>query len=177
MRTSPATPRESRSGRRGSPSDLGRTGACGLLTGAEIEASIGAAIVECSSRESERGGFVVSECFYRAERFERSVSLSVTRSVRDPEAGRQYWDRMFSSGGPGRPQPGRESAVFGTPISVPGVGEEAFWVGRGATGGLFVLERGTLVRVSVGGESVLADRIALARELAAKALGRLTAHL
>ncbi len=58
--------------------------ACRLLTKKEIEAIQGSPIKETKSSAHSDAGFLVSQCFYTAAEFARSVSLSVTQ--RDPSS-------------------------------------------------------------------------------------------
>lgn len=149
--------------------------ACALLTPAEIESWTGRAVAERTASESSGEGLLVSQCFYRSEAFDGSVSLAVTRSEEGSGQAREQWSRMFSRSGNGLAERVKESstAAFGTPVPVDGVGDEAFWVGRGGTGALFAREEDAFLRVSVGGPGGVQDKIEVARHLASSALRRL----
>src|SRR5437016_6983068 len=72
--------------------------ACGLLTGADIEAVMGSPLKETKSSGAANEGMRVSQCFYTAEEFSKSVSLAVTRSDAGSSANRSangYWQETF----------------------------------------------------------------------------------
>src|SRR5437667_7025669 len=71
---------------------------CGLLTKEGSEAMQGSPIKETKSSAHSDAGFLVSQCFYTAAEFARSVNLSVTQ--RDPSSlgGREpktFWGETF----------------------------------------------------------------------------------
>ena len=163
------------SGQRGSSIGAEHPNACALLTPTEIERWTGRAVAERTASESSGEGLLVSQCFYRSEAFDRSVSLAVTRSEAENGWAREQWSRMFSGTRNGRAERAKEAAAaaFGAPLPVHGVGDEAFWVGRGGTGALFAREEDAFLRVSVGGPGGVEEKIEIARHLAASALRRL----
>ena len=172
------------------------SGACRLLTAADVAAVQPGKLVETKPTSSEAGGYAISDCFYRLEPFTSSVSVEVTRrglgkAANDPA---ERWERMFraeagegdrdadedrereekqtGSGAPGVRGIEKEKAP---PLAVPGVGDEAFWIGNRASGVLYALARGrhAYVRVSVGGAGTEEEKRAKAVDLARKALRRL----
>ena len=85
--------------------------------------------------------FSISQCFYMAAAFERSVSLEISEShPRNPDlnAVKRFWDERFEGA--------KEK-----PKVVTGLGEKAYWVGNNKVGAVYAFERGRIVRVSVGG--------------------------
>src|SRR5947207_6799998 len=90
--TPPPVPRTSQE------SNQAQIDVCGLLTKEEIEAIQGSPIKETKSSAHSDAGFLVSQCFYTAAEFARSVNLSVTQ--RDPSSldGRDpktFWGETF----------------------------------------------------------------------------------
>ena len=59
------------------------------------------------------------------------------------------------------------------PERVRGVGEEAFWTGSVRLGGLYVLQKGTILRLSIGGTDAKGAKLKKLRALARSALKRL----
>jgi hypothetical protein len=71
---------------------------CGLLTKEEIEAIQGSLIKEATSSAHSDAGFLVSQCFYTATEFSKSVSLAIVQ--RDPggpatTSPRDFWKERF----------------------------------------------------------------------------------
>src|SRR6266571_4811828 len=71
---------------------------CGLITKEQIEAMVGSPIKETKSSGGPNGAFRVSQCFYTAAEFSKSVSLAVTQS--DPAASakrgpKDFWKETF----------------------------------------------------------------------------------
>jgi hypothetical protein len=139
---------------------------CALLTAAEIEAVQDDQVTAIKASEPSRSGFVVSQCFYTAATFAKSVSLQVTRP--DPkrvigDGPRADWKRIF------RQQQQRADK----PLPVRGLGNEAFWVGDQVVGAIYVLEGDAYFRLSIGGWPEESVRMRKTRELALKVLERL----
>src|SRR5438094_883306 len=79
-------------------SSAAKLDACKLLTGADIEGIMGSPLKETKSSGAANEGVRVSQCFYTAQEFSKSVSLAVTRS--DPgssveRSANAYWEEMF----------------------------------------------------------------------------------
>jgi len=66
-----------------------------------------------------------------------------------------------------------EEERLSVPKPVKGVGQEAFWVGNGVIGGLYVLKGDAYIRISIGGAETEAARIEKTKTLARSALKRL----
>jgi hypothetical protein len=151
--------------------------ACRLLTRQEVSRVQVGQVVETKATSRAAGGFTISDCFFRVEPFEKSVSLEVTHSAeresssRDP---RLRWERMFHGEGESEEDRlGEKEGKEAHPRAVLGVGEEAFWIGNPASGALYVLKRNFYLRISVGGAGAEAAKIEKASQLARKALARL----
>ena len=165
--------------------------ACGLLEKKEIEAIQGSPIKETKSSAGSDGGFRVSQCFYTAEEFSKSVSLAVTqkdpispgkRSPRDfwketfgrytgDEKGREHNQEKKEKLGDQTRKEEREESL--PPKKIDGIGDEAYWIATRVGGALYVLKKDTFIRVSVGGPDKEATKIDKSKALAEKALQRL----
>ena len=167
--------------------------ACSLLTGEDLAAVQGSELAEANATALVRDGLAVSRCFFRTSDLARSVSLELTRvdaASPDRDAVRHRWQSMFhrpAEVGEREREPSRgeddaeeakergaeESEPEAKPEAVAGLGDEAFWLGTGAFGVLYVLEDDAFLRLSVGGPGDREAKLAQSRALAAKALARL----
>jgi hypothetical protein len=128
--------------------------ACALLTSAEIAKVQGEAPKQ--AKESESGAS--QRCFYELPTFTRSISLEVTRGAKV----RELWKKSISSD--------QEEA---RPERVRGIGDDAFWFGDPRLGGLYVLRRDAMLRLSVGGAETKGVKLRKLERLARYALKRL----
>jgi len=148
--------------------------ACVLLTNNEIEAVQGEAIKETKLSGQSTGGFSVSQCFFTLPTFNNSVSLLVTQKgeggdARDP---RDFWRDTFHET-KAKEDKEKEKEESTPPKKVPGIGDEAFWLGTRVGGSLYVLKGNAYVRISIGGPADQAIKMAKSKSLAQKALARL----
>ncbi|HEY5992580.1 MAG TPA: hypothetical protein VIU10_08375, partial [Candidatus Udaeobacter sp.] len=72
--------------------------ACNLLSKEEVESVQAAPVNETKSSEHSDGVFLVSQCFYTAAEFSKSVTLALVRS--DPKQGskrspKDFWKEKF----------------------------------------------------------------------------------
>jgi hypothetical protein len=180
-----------------SPGSWALTDACRLLTAADIAAVQGSPSLETKPTSRTAGGYSIEDCFYRLEPFASSVSLEVTRPAagKDGSDPAERWERMFRAEagetdrdadergerkGDGKdPAHAENGDVRGIekekspPVPVPGVGDEAFWIGNRASGVLYALRGHAYVRVSVGGAGSEEEKRDKATQLAKRALARL----
>lgn len=160
---------------------------CSLLTSAEIRAVQNAPVASTKPSEPARDRFAVSQCFYTLTPFAKSISLEVTRRrPGEREGPRDYWKELFS---PARSKPKnrerereRESEEeregekrASPPRRVPGVGDDAYWVGPATGGGLYVLSGDAFFRLSLGGSDPEPVKIRKLTTLSRKAVKRLGA--
>jgi hypothetical protein len=148
--------------------------ACALLTSQEIEAVQGEAVKETKLSGQSTGGFSVSQCFFTLPTFNNSVSLLVAQkgeggNARDP---RDFWRDTFDET-KAKENKEKEKEESTPPKKVPGIGDEAFWLGTRVGGSLYVLKGNAYVRVSIGGPADQAIKMAKSKSLAQKALARL----
>ena len=165
---------------------------CSLLTRLEVEAVQRDKVTDAKNSEPSREPLTVSQCFYSAKTFSRSVSLEVTRRAPGgKESPAAHWKQMFARAldrarskeeqeeaekaadarQGGEREKERESAAKARAIE--GLGDEAYWIRTSLGGGLYVLKGDTYFRLSVGGpdpESVKIDRL---KKLARQVLRRL----
>ena len=158
---------------------------CELLKKEEIEAIQGSPIKETKSNRRPEGAFRVSQCFYTAAEFSKSVSLAMIQRDPDQPAERgpkDFWKERFghysgeekeSDKDKRETQPKEEKEESIPPKKIEGVGEEAFWTGNRFGGVLYVLKGDAFISVSVGGPDNEETKINKSKALAQKALQRL----
>src|SRR5881392_431750 len=129
--TPPPVPRTSQE------SNQAQIDVCGLLTKAEIEAIQGSPIKETKSSTPSDGAFRVSQCFYTATEFSKSVSLAVMQG--DPgrpttTGPRDFWKKRFGrytadgkERGKDKDESEHKEEESVPPKKIDGIGEEAFW--------------------------------------------------
>ena len=139
--------------------------ACSLLTSADVAAVQRETPSEKRETASKRGDLDVAQCFYVLPTFARSVSLEVARG--DVAA-------LLRRARDGRGEKGSEKdAEDPAVVSVPRLGDEAFWSGSARLGGLYVRRGDLLLRIAVGGAESRAAKLSKLRRLARIALRRL----
>ena len=169
-----------------------RFDACALIAKEEIEAIQGSPIKETKSSARSDADFRISQCFYTAAEFSKSVSLAVTQG--DPHSSakrspKDFWKKAFgrfegeakeseddkekkeSLRDQARGRDEEETAV--PPKKIDGIGEKAYWTGNRFGGALYVLKKDVFIRISVGGPDKEETKIEKSKALAQKALERL----
>ena len=140
--------------------------ACVLLTAGEIEA-VQRERPQLSKPSAQPGpDLSVRQCFYQLPTFAKSISLEVTTG---PSA-KAYWRKTFHGKQPEKDEDGEAKE---RPERVRGLGEEAYWTGSVRLGGLYVLEKGSILRLSIGGAEAKDAKLKKLRALARSALKRL----
>ncbi len=142
--------------------------ACTLIKSSEVGAVQGDKITETKSSSRFNGTFAVSQCFYTAANFVNSVSLEVNQRAPDDSQQNsllQFWTQQFR-----RAKDKRKSVK---PKLIPGIGDEAYWVGSSKMGALYILKRDRYFRVSVGGSDAEEVKLQKSKKLAEYALRRL----
>ena len=161
--------------------------ACSLLTGQEIEAVVGSPIKDTKSSGNSDGGFRVSQCFYTAETFSKSVSLSLTEanpSSPQKRSPKEFWKETFgrfegkTEAHEGDEEKRRslkknEEEEGSPPKKVEGIGDAAYWTASRVGGAIYVLKNDAFIRLSIGGPDTEATKIDKSKKLAQKALDRL----
>ena len=165
---------------------------CALITKQEIEAIQRSPIKETKSSVRSDAGFRVSQCFYTAEDFSKSVSLAVTQ--RDPNSSgersvKDFWNETFgrftdeekeSNAGKEererlREQPRREGEekAFIPLKKIDGLGDDAFWSPNPVGGAIYVLKKDVFIRISIGGHDNEEGKLDKSKALARMAIDRL----
>jgi hypothetical protein len=162
--------------------------ACALLTSKEIESVQGEALKETKLTGQSTGGFSMSQCFFTLPTFTNSISLLVAQKgegvgAHDPK---DYWRDTFHedkgkdkdkdrdrAGDPDKKKGAEEEEEGAPPQKVPGVGDDAYWMGTRVGGALYVLKGNAYVRISIGGPADQASKIRKSKTLAQRALKRL----
>lgn len=157
--------------------------ACALLTSKDIESVQGEAVKETKLTGQSAAGISVSQCFFTLPTFTNSVSLLVAQkgdgnAARDPK---EFWRDTFHEEKAREKDADRdrekkereEEEGEAPPKKVPGIGDEAFWMGNRVGGALYVLKGNSYVRVSIGGPADQASKIKRSKALAQKAIARL----
>jgi hypothetical protein len=168
-------------------------GACALLSASDIQAVQGEAVSDTHGSERSNDALVTSQCFYRLPTFSKSISLDVMRpagAVESKRAVEEFWERRFGEGreeeerereaererekkrgGERKKEEGEhEQEQSAAPQPVPGLGDEAFWVGNQINASLYVRKNNVIVRLSIGGPEDQSAKIKKARALAEQVL-------
>src|SRR5207247_1918203 len=158
---------------------------CGLLTKEEIEAIQGSPVKETKSSARSDAAFRVSQCFYTAAEFSKSLSLAVMQrgpdrpATRKPKDVRQERVSRYRGAGKERDKDENEIERKGEkeesvpPKKIDGIGEEAFWASNRFGGVLYVLKGDAFISISLGGTDNEERKLQKSKALAEKALKRL----
>jgi hypothetical protein len=157
---------------------------CALLTSADVQAVQGDAVQETKPSTQPAGGLVMSQCLFRTANPSKSVSVAIASA--GSTSPRAFWQKQFQSANSAseekehkksaaeRKQTTRkEEDESPRPLTIKGVGEQAYWVGSPMVGALYVLKGNTFLRISVGGVHEESPRIEKSIALARRALKRL----
>ncbi|MEA2326442.1 MAG: hypothetical protein QOE68_1401 [Thermoanaerobaculia bacterium] len=160
--------------------------ACQLLTARDIARVQGQEFKSVKLTETESNGLTVSQCFYALPSFTDSVSVDLMRgktaafwrghfsNAREAADDDDDHDRDRSAAMKSAP-PSHEAEEehHSAALKVKGIGDDAVWSGNRVAGALYVLKRGTIVRISVGGGGNQEQKIERSKKLAARALRKL----
>src|SRR2546430_17653539 len=130
-----------------------------------------------NNARSDRG-FRVSQCFYTATEFSKSVNLAVVQ--RDPghpskRSPKDFWKEKFDPYRDEEPKTnhGDEKEQGPAPKKIDGLGDDAFWVPNRFGGVLYVLRGDAFISIGLGGTDDEETKLKQSRALAQKALQRL----
>jgi hypothetical protein len=152
--------------------------ACNLLSKEEVGSVQAAPVNETKSSEHSDGVFLVSQCFYTAAEFSKSVTLALVRS--DPKQGNErspkdFWKEKFDPYQNEEPKTksGDEKEQGSVPKKIEGLGDDAYWVGNRFGGMLYVLKGDVFISIGLGGTDNEETKLTKSKALAQKALQRL----
>ena len=153
---------------------------------------MGSPIKDTKSSGHSDGTFRISQCFYTAAEFSKSVSLAVTQADPNSKARRSpkdFWEEIFGRyEGEAKEHEGDKEKKESLreqrrgegeekegipPKKINGIGDDAFWTSNRFGGALYVLKKDTFIRISVGGPDKEEAKIDKSKALAQKALDRL----
>ena len=120
----------------------------------------------------------MSQCFYTATEFSKSVNLAVVQ--RDPghpskRSPRDFWKEKFDPYQNEEPKTksGDEKEQGAAPKKIVGLGDEAYWVANRFGGILYVLKGDAFISIGIGGTDDEETKFNKSKALAQKALQRL----
>jgi hypothetical protein len=149
-----------------------------LITLEEIQTVQASPFKEAKSSARSDAGFRVSQCFYTATEFSKSVNLALVQ--RDPEhpstrSPKDFWKEKFDPYQDEEPKTksGDEKEQRATPKKIEGLGDDAYWVGNRFGGTLYVLKGDAFISIGVGGTDDDETKLKKSKALAEKALQRL----
>jgi hypothetical protein len=152
--------------------------ACSLVSKEEVGSVQGSPVNEAKNSEHSDGVFVVSQCFYTAGEFSKSVTLALVRS--DPKQSsarspKDFWKEKFDPYQDEEPKTksGDEKEQGSAPKKIEGLGDDAYWVGNRFGGMLYVLRGEAFISIGVGGTDDQETKLKKSKALAEKALQRL----
>jgi hypothetical protein len=174
---------------------------CSLITNQQVAKVQGGAIKETRSNVRSEGEFLMSQCFYTAEDFVRSVSLSVFQPnpAHPDRQPKQYFTEKFRGAGKKSEEErekerererakerkgktdGQTTQARGEEEEeeeadaeiVKGIGDEAYWVKTGPSASLYVLKKNQFIVLSIGGGDADSVKLKKTKALAQQALSRL----
>jgi len=152
--------------------------ACSLVSKEEVESIQAMPINDVKSSEHSDGLFLVSQCFYTAAEFSKSVTLELVRS--DPKQAtarspKDFWKEKVDPYQDEEPKTknGDEKEQGSAPKKIEGLGDDAYWVGNRFGGMLYVLKRDAFISIGVGGTDDEDTKLKKSKALAEKALQHL----
>jgi hypothetical protein len=149
-----------------------------LITLEEIQSVQGSPMKENKSSERSDAGLRVSQCFYTATEFSKSVNLAfVQRDTSQPSkrSPKDFWKEKFDPYENEEPQKhsGGENEKGAAPKKIARLGDEAYWVSNRFGGTLYILKGDAFISVGLGGTDDEETKLKKSKLLAEKALQRL----
>ena len=151
---------------------------CALITLEEIQTVQGSPMKEAKSSARSDAGLRVSQCFYTATEFSKSVNLALVQRDPDQPGGRSakdFWKEKFDpyeNEEPKKDSDG-EKEKGAPPKKIDGLGDEAYWASNRFGGTLYVLKGDTFISIGLGGTDNEETKLEKSKALAQKALQRL----
>jgi len=162
-------------------STVARREACSLVSKEEVQLVQNAPVNETKSSEQADGVFLVSQCFYTAGEFSKSVNLALVQknpNQRDQRSPRDFWKEKFGrydASDKDRATKAGEEREKETipPKKIGGVGDDAYWVGNRFGGILYVLKGDCFISIGLGGTDDEQTKLDKSKVLAQRAVQRL----
>jgi len=166
-------------------STIGRRNACSLLSKEEVQSVQDAPMNETKSSEQADGVFLVSQCFYTAAEFSKSVNLALVQkdpNQRDKRSPRDFWEEKFGKYDSVDKEHDEKAEIktgeerekeTSPPKKIPGLGDDAYWLGNRFGGILYVLKGDCFISIGLGGADDEHTKIEKSKQLAQKAVQRL----
>ena len=151
---------------------------CALIALEEIQTVQGSPIKESKSSARADAGLRVSQCFYIATEFSKSVNLALVERDPDHPTGhnaKDFWKEKFDPYENEEPKTNsrdKKEQSF-PPKRVVGLGDEAFWVSNRFGGTLYVLKGDAFISIGIGGTDDEGTKLEKSKALAQKALQHL----
>jgi hypothetical protein len=151
---------------------------CRLITTAEIGAIQGSPVQEPKGSTRSENGLRVSQCFYTATEFSKSVNLALVQHDPDHPSGRSpkdFWKEKFDPYENEEPQKdsGGEKEKGPAPKKIVSLGDEAYWASNRFGGTLYVLKGDAFISIGLGGTDDQETKLEKSKALAQKVLQRL----
>ena len=151
---------------------------CTLIALDDIQTVQGSPFKEAKSSARSDGGFRVSQCFYTATEFSKSVNLALVQTDPSGPARRtpkDFWKEKFDPYENEEPKThsGGEKEQGSPPKKIEGLGDDAYWVGNRFGGILYVLKGDVFISVGIGGTDAEDTKLKKSKVLAQKALQHL----
>ena len=157
---------------------------CGLITLDDVQTVQGSPMRETKNSARSDAGFRVSQCFYTATEFSKSVNLALME--RDPghqsrRSPKDFWKEKFGPynanekerDGKAQTKAREEKEEATPPKKISGLGDDAYWVSNRFGGILYVLKGDAFISISLGGTDDERIKMDKSKVLAQKALQRL----
>ena len=151
--------------------------ACALITLEDIQTVQASPFKEAKSSARSDAGFRVSQCFYTATEFSKSVNLALVQRDPDHASGRSakdFWKEKFDPYENEEPQKDSdgEKEKGPPPKKIASLGDEAYWASNRFGGTLYVLKGDTFISIGLGGTDDEETKLTKSKALAQKALQR-----
>jgi hypothetical protein len=151
---------------------------CALITLDDVQMVQGSSMREAKNSTRSDAGFRVSQCFYNATEFSKSVNLALVQ--RDPDhpgkrSPRDFWKEKFDPYRDEEPKTNRgdEKEQGPAPKKIDGLGDDAYWVANRFGGVLYVLKGDAFISIGLGGTDDEETKLKKSKVLAQKAVQRL----
>jgi hypothetical protein len=151
--------------------------ACSLVSKEEVESIQASPVTEAKSSRSSNGDFLVSQCFYTAAEFSKSVTLALIRkdpTQRNSRSPKDFWKEKFGERERDEKSEGKTAESEGpAPKRISGLGDDAYWLSNRFGGILYVLEGDAFMSIGLGGTDDEQSKLEKSKQIAQKALERL----